>query len=238
MSLLQVVGGASTEQLTRRAVLTGALQRTAGAVLASGLAGFPALNLRAQSGFNAGDASQEAQGFWERPRWVWLKRSVTGGQIRVVYWQDGQLIPEAYQQLCWFLRDVRFERMLAANDPVIRHALNRGQIGEQHLSPWLLMDPVLLDILYAFSAWLAMFNINTPILLTSAFRHLVTNLMTEGAARDSWHVQGGAADIVVQGVSPAALAKFGLWLSGGGVGIYQSRGFIHLDRGRLRTWRG
>lgn len=219
----------------RRQIL-GAASRS---ILSAGvLGGFPALNLRAQTGFNPGDASEDPQGFWERPRWVWLKRSVTGEQIKVVYWQDGALLAEPYNQLCWFLRDVRFERMLIANDPAIRKALNRGQVSEQHLSAWLMMDPILLDILYAFSAWLSMFGINTPILLTSAFRHLITNLMTEGAARNSWHIQGGAADIVVQGVSPAALARFGLWLSGGGVGIYQSRGFIHLDRGQLRSWRG
>lgn len=220
----------------RRQILVGAACRATS--LAGVLGGFPALNLRAQTGFNPGDASADSQGFWERPRWVWLKRSVTGEQIKVVYWQDGVLLAEPYNQVCWFLRDVRFERMLAANDPKIRLALNRGQITDQHLSAWVLMDSVLLDILYAFSAWLAMFGINAPIILTSAFRHLITNLMTEGAARDSWHMQGGAADIVVPGVSPVALAKFGQWLSGGGVGVYPSRGFIHLDRGRVRSWRG
>lgn len=223
---------------TRRQILTRVARQSGAVALAGALAGFPALNLRAQTGFNAGDASEAPQGFWERPRWVWLKRAATGEQIRTVYWQDGQIIPETYQQVCWFLRDVRFQQMMSANDPAIRLALNRGLIGEQHLSAWLMMDPVLLDILYAFSAWLALFNVNTPIVLTSAFRHLITNNTTEGAARNSWHLQGGAADIVVPGVAPEALARFGQWLAGGGVGIYHSRGFIHLDRGRLRSWRG
>lgn len=219
--------------VSRRRLLRVSTLRVGGAIM-----GFPALALRAQTGFNSGDVSAGTQGFWERPRWVWLKRSATGEQIKLVYWQDGGLIPQAYEQVCWFLRDVRFERMLAANDPAIRLALNRGQIGQAHLSAWLLMDPVILDILYAYTAWLATFGIDAPITLTSAFRHLITNLTTEGAARDSWHVKGGAADIVVQGVSPGALARFGLWLAGGGVGIYQNRGFIHLDRGRVRAWQG
>jgi uncharacterized protein YcbK (DUF882 family) len=204
----------------------------------------PYLNVRAQDVFAGGDASLELaqpghqQGFWEKPRWVWLKRQATGEQIKLVYWQDGQIIPQAHSDISWFLRDVRFERMLAARDSNIRLALNRGVITEAHLSPWTLMDPILIDILYAYSAWLQFYNIRSPLLVTSGFRHLITNLMTEGAARDSWHMRGGAGDILVPGVNTAALARFGQWLAGGGVGLYTSKNFIHIDRGRVRSWLG
>ena len=196
------------------------------------------VNVRAQGAYAGGDASVESQGFWDRPRWLWLTRPATGEHLKLVYWQDGQLIQDAYLQASWFLRDVRFQRMLAGNDPHIKNALNKGLIGQEHLSPWVTMDPVLLDILYAYCAWLQIYGISSPLIMTSGFRHFITNSLTEGAARDSWHVKGGAGDIVVPGVSPAALARFGQWLSGGGVGLYSSRGFIHIDRGRVRSWKG
>lgn len=199
----------------------------------------PFLNVKAQGAFIGGDASSgQSQDFWDRPRWLWLRRPATGEVVRLVYWQDGQIIPDAHREASWFLRDVRFQRMLASNDIHIRNALNNGSIGREHLSPWLLVDPVLLDIQYAFCAWLYHYNVNSPLLVTSGFRHAITNHLTEGAARDSWHVKGGASDIVVPSVRVDALAKFGLWLSGGGVGLYASRNFIHIDRGRVRSWKG
>lgn len=214
--------------LKRRAIIMGAA-----ATLSA-----PFLNVRAHGEFVGVDGSVQLNGFWERPRWVWLKRAASGEVIKIVYWQDGRLIDDAYRQLSWFLRDLRFESMLKHKDPVIYSALNRGLITEAHLSPWILMDPVLLDILYAYCAWLHVHGVESPLLLTSAFRHLITNYMTEGAARNSEHMKGGAGDIVVPGVSPVALAKFGRWLAGGGVGLYANRGFIHVDRGRVRSWSG
>lgn len=199
---------------------------------------FPALNLKAQNGFYGGDASAGEAGFWERPRWLWLRRPATGETLRLVYWADGQLIEDAYRQASWFLRDVRFQSMLAADSPIIKKALDRGTIRPEHLSPWVMMDPILLDILYAYCAWLDYCGISSPVLLTSGFRHLITNWMTEGSARDSEHVKGGAADIVVPGVKAVDLAKFGQWLAGGGVGLYVSRNFIHVDKGRRRFWDG
>lgn len=171
------------------------------------------------------------------PRWVWLTRPATGEQIRQVYWRDGQLIQSGYEAISWFMRDVRFDRMLKAKDRRIDKALHAGRIEREHLTPWMLMDPVIVDILYAYTAWLHSFGINQPVVLTSAFRHMLTNEITEGAARDSWHVKGGAADIVIPSVPTANAAAFGKWLSGGGVGLYASKRFVHLDRGRVRAWK-
>jgi len=75
-------------------------------------------------------AQAPVQGFWEQPRWVWLHRPATGEEIRTVYWAQGNLIQQEYVRLCWFLRDVRAGK-----------------------SMW--MSPVLLDMLYASSSWLA-----------------------------------------------------------------------------------
>jgi len=197
--------------------------------------GFPVLNLRAQD-FAVGDPTAISQKFWERPRWVWLKRQATGEQIRLEYWRDGVLLEESHRQLSWFLRDLRFQAMMQAGDGRIYRALDQGLIGQQHVSPWVLMDPMLLDILYAYCSWLGYFGVQEPLVLTSAFRHLLTNMSTEGAARDSWHVRGGAADLIVPHVDVRALARFGRWLSGGGVGLYANKQFVHVDRGRVRQW--
>jgi uncharacterized protein YcbK (DUF882 family) len=197
----------------------------------------PAVQARSVDGRER-DAPEQTEGFWQRPRWVWLRRRATGEQLRLVYWRDGTLIESAHQQISWLLRDVRFERMLSQDHALIRQALQRGLISRQQLSPWMLMDTHLLDILYAYSAWLHAFNVSRPLEITSGFRHLITNNSTEGAARNSHHLQGTAADFMVNGVDLNAIARFGLYLQGGGVGVYQNRGFIHIDKGRVRSWVG
>ena len=47
------------------------------------------------------------------------------------------------------------------------------------------------------------------------------------AGRDSFHLQGRAADVRMSGVPPARLAEFGPLLGLGGVGLYSA--FFHLD---------
>lgn len=220
--------------VTRRAALRGFLSAcsvAAGVVTAPNVLHAQTLALTVTSG-----RPENAEAFWSAPRWVWLTRPASGETIRVVYWRDGQLLQPGYEAVSWFMRDIRFERMIHAKDRRISWALDNGRIDSQQLTPWMLMDPVLLDIIYAYCAWLHRFGIHQPLLLTSAFRHLVTNEITEGAARDSWHLKGGAADIIIPSVPIANAATFGRWLAGGGVGLYMSKRFVHLDRGRVRSW--
>jgi uncharacterized protein YcbK (DUF882 family) len=208
----------------------------------------PAVHARAELGWSqgsdplgqAGQGAQAAQApltFWERPRWVWLRRAATGEQVRVVYWRDGQLLQEPYRQICWLLRDVRFERMTQTGHPVIRRALDAGVVRPSELHFAVEIDARVMDLLYAYSAWLASFEIRRPLEITSGFRHVITNdYMTEGAVRGSLHVQGKAVDLALPGVDVARLGSFGAWVGGGGVGIYPTRNFIHLDAGRVRSW--
>lgn len=184
-----------------------------------------------------GKTPQQAPGaFWTQERWVWLKRADTGEEIRLVYWANGQLIPQAYENISWFLRDRRFEKMLASDSPVIANAVSLGRVTKQQLTPWALMDPVVLDILYAHCAWLNAYGLARPLMVTSGFRHFITNLLTEGAALASWHPKGGAVDFFISGVPAELVARFGSWLAGGGVGLYPNKNFIHVDRGRVRIW--
>ena len=49
---------------------------------------------------------------------------------------------------------------------------------------------------------------------------------------------GKAIDVRIPGVSAEYLGKLMRWLSRGGVGVYDNRNFVHIDTGRVRTWRG
>ncbi len=181
-------------------------------------------------------ATTPPEGFWSQPRWVWLRRNSTGEEIKIQYWADGQLNRQAHEQISWFLRDRRFENLLSNQSPVLTNALKRGELSTAQMTPWALMDPIVIDILYAYCSWLRVYGLLRPLEVTSGFRHFLTNLMTEGAARDSWHTKAGAVDFVVPGVPVEQVARFGQWLAGGGVGLYRSKNFTHVDRGRVRSW--
>lgn len=72
--------------------------------------------------------------------------------------------------------------------------------------------------------------------LLSGYRTLELNRTLPGAAEHSLHMLGWAADIRVPGYTPSAVKKYALRLGVGGVGYYPSKGFTHLDVGRVRYW--
>lgn len=154
-----------------------------------------------------------AEDFWNLPRELWLIRKSTGEQVRTVYWADGQLIPDGYIQICHILRDVQVAQTVQ-------------------------MDLVLLDILRGIYGWFDQYGATRPIILNSGYRSVHTNAMTEGAARNSMHTLGKAADLWMQGVPTEYMGRLGASLNGGGVGFYANKGFVHVDSGRLRVWRG
>ena len=152
-------------------------------------------------------------GFWSRPRQVWIRRQQSSEEIRVVYFADGQVQWHGYAQVCTVLRDLQ--------------ASKAAQI-----------DLRLLDALCGAQGYLAAHGIQVPWVASSGYRTARTNGMTEGAARNSQHLRGCATDGHFPGVSlkhQAALSR--LYLQGG-LGWYPSRGFIHLDTGAQRVWRG
>lgn len=153
-----------------------------------------------------------ASEFWVRPRTISLLHA-SGERVQATYWSDGELISSAYEELSWFMRD------RVDNKAVY-------------------MSPILLDIGYSLCGWLAYFDINKPLVLTSGHRTARRNATIEGAARNSHHIKGEAMDVRIPGVSTAQVSAFGRWLGGGGVGFYPGKDFTHLDRGRLRYWKG
>jgi uncharacterized protein YcbK (DUF882 family) len=74
------------------------------------------------------------------------------------------------------------------------------------------------------------------LVLLSGYRTPLLNSVTPGAAKNSLHVLGWAADVRVPGYSSAAVKKYALKLGSGGVGYYPAKGFVHLDVGRVRYW--
>lgn len=156
-----------------------------------------------------------AQSFWESPRSLWLKRRIGKGfeEKRVVYWADGQYIPEGYREVCMILRDVKQDVAVT-------------------------MDTTLVDILRGIQGWFEVAGIRKAININSGYRTAHTNARTEGAAKNSMHVAGRAVDLWLEDVPSEYIARLAIYLQGGGVGVYASRGFVHVDSGRLRTWRG
>jgi uncharacterized protein YcbK (DUF882 family) len=171
--------------------------------------------LRAASATIAGLALPQigkAQDFWDLPRELWLYRPATGETIREVYWGNGQLIESGYIRICQLLRDT-------------------------HMNLAVQMDIVTLDIARGVQGWINGFGIDRPIIINSGYRHPKTNA-TEGGVRNSLHTKGQAIDLRIDGVSAAAVTAFGQYLAGGGVGFYPNKNFTHLDRGRIRYWKG
>jgi uncharacterized protein YcbK (DUF882 family) len=154
-----------------------------------------------------------AQSFWQRPRELWLYRSDTKEQLRAVYWRDGQVHADGYWRICAMLRDRRQNIMTT-------------------------IDLGLLDILRGVSGYYEQWNWPYPIVVNSGFRTKKTNDGLEGAARNSMHLYGRAADIYVPGIPIADLTRLAMYFQRGGVGFYPGSGFVHVDTGRVRSWSG
>lgn len=149
--------------------------------------------------------------FWDRPREIYLHRTQTGENARIVYFENGRINEQGYKLACYLLRDVK-----------------QGQVIN--------MDLQLLDLICAVQAWLNYYGFTGPIRVTSGFRSSKTNSGLEGAAKNSMHLYGRAIDFTVPGLSPAALAQIASQFKAGGIGIYLSQNFIHLDTGGVRVW--
>jgi uncharacterized protein YcbK (DUF882 family) len=76
----------------------------------------------------------------------------------------------------------------------------------------------------------------------SAFRHPKYNLILRKkghqVARDSNHTKGNAVDFYLPKIATARLHAWAKDQKLGGVGLYPSSGFIHMDTGPIRFWSG
>lgn len=157
-------------------------------------------------------ALAQTRDFWSLPRELWLYRPQTGEQVRTVYWADGKIVLDGYYAICQILRDA--QRNLAVQ-----------------------FDLVTLDIARGVYGWIVANGYSRPLIINSGYRHPQTNAH-EGGVKNSFHIKAQAIDLRIEGISAESVARFGLYLSGGGVGFYPGKHFTHLDRGKVRFWRG
>ena len=136
----------------------------------------------------------------------------TDERLNIIYYADGEYIPEALDELNYICRDWR------RNETVK-------------------IDRRTIDIMAALQKSL---DTVEPFQLISGYRSPETNDMLRrrghGVARNSFHTRGMAVDISLQSRSVAQMYRSALSLRAGGVGRYTRSHFVHLDCGPSRTW--
>jgi uncharacterized protein YcbK (DUF882 family) len=143
-------------------------------------------------------------------RALWLLRG--SEELRATYWTaKSGYDQDQYLAICWSLRDQQANRVFP-------------------------IDHGLLAVLAGVQAWLAGNGIEAPLRIHSGYRSTKTNKRTEGAALDSRHLLGRAADVSMPGVSNVKLAGMASVLGRGGTGLYPGRSFVHVDTGDERIW--
>ncbi len=139
-----------------------------------------------------------------------MRNDRTGELLDMVYWVEGEYIPESLKAVNYFFRDWR----------------------ENQVKP---IDPREVDIIAATHRTL---RTQEPFLLISGYRTPRTNSHLRGAARNSYHIKGQAADLRLRSRSVADMSRAARGLKAGGVGSYYRSSFVHVDSGPMRTWRG
>lgn len=79
-------------------------------------------------------------------------------------------------------------------------------------------------------------KLDKPIIINSGYRTPDYNRKV-GGAKNSLHLEGKAADIIVNGISPNRLSKQAEKIGFNGIGIYET--FLHVDtRNKKTKWYG
>ncbi|MFL6796770.1 MAG: DUF882 domain-containing protein [Xanthobacteraceae bacterium] len=136
----------------------------------------------------------------------------TNEDLTVTYKRNGRYDEEALKKINNVLRDWR------ASEPIT-------------------MDPQVIDLLWEVHREV---GAKEPISIVCGYRSPGTNAMlrsrSSGVAKFSQHMNGKAIDFFIPGVSLQELQAAGLRAQRGGVGIYPSSGFVHMDTGSVRHW--
>jgi uncharacterized protein YcbK (DUF882 family) len=149
-------------------------------------------------------------------RVLWLRHAEYGDEVHAPFCIDGRtLYDPGYKLICWLMRD--------RNVPV-----SQGYVK---------IDIVEVEALWEVQQVLGLMGVRQPLVITSGYRSPATNDATEGAARNSMHLYGKAADMYVPGVSMRDLFD-ACWSRevSGGIGYYEDH--VHLDSGTRRWWVG
>lgn len=137
----------------------------------------------------------------------------TDEHIDIVYKRGDTYIPEAIEQLDYFLRDSR-----------------NGTVHD--------FDPRLFDLLNELTASVG--RPDAEINVVCGYRTPETNRAlrrrSRRVAKHSLHMQAMAIDIRIPGVTTKELRNAALELHEGGVGYYRRKAFVHVDVGPVRKW--
>lgn len=140
--------------------------------------------------------------------------NVNTGELlsRFIYWQDGNYIKEALDEINYLLRDHRTDEV----KPI---------------------DPLVIDQIFSLGR---VFEAFQPFEIISGYRSPETNKtlrsQSRRVAKHSLHIEGMAIDLRLPGVPTKQLRTAALSLRDGGVGYYPKRGFVHIDSGPIRHW--
>jgi uncharacterized protein YcbK (DUF882 family) len=146
------------------------------------------------------------------PRELTFKNTHTGEKVSLTYFEQGQYVTEALQEIDRLFRDHR-----------------TGDVYP--------IDPNLLNVLYKLQETL---DVNRPFHIISGYRSPWSNnemhSHRQGVAKNSLHMQGKAVDIRIEGVDTRIIRDVAVSLQQGGVGYYPSSNFVHVDTGLVRYW--
>ena len=178
-----------------------------GSVLALSGCGIETASVRHKGGYN-----EQTRGFSPSYKTLSFEHTHTGEKLKLTYFEHGIYIKDALQEINYLFRDFRTDDI---------HTI----------------DTELLDQLFDLKQTL---GFNKPYHIISGYRSPLTNAQLHkhslGVAEHSFHMQGRAIDIRVEGVSSKRIRNAALNLAQGGVGYYPRSNFVHLDSGRFRTW--
>jgi hypothetical protein len=126
---------------------------------------------------------------------------------------------------------------ITPGEPLPRAALDRF-LRDHYTNQPAPMEPRLLDLVLDAAKH---FRSDTAIVV-SAFRHPKYNLLLRKkghqVARDSNHTKGNAVDFYIPKIGTRQLHAWAKDQKIGGVGLYLTSGFVHMDTGPIRFWSG
>lgn len=202
--------------MTRRSLITGALGLAMSGGLSASPQAAPASYPPARDTAAAAPSvsGSPASGATET-RSIGVRNLNTGERADVTYCREGFYDRAALSLLDFLMRDWRTEAVTA-------------------------MDPALYDMVWSLGTLIGQ---DPEFTVICGYRSPTTNQSlaasgSNGVARNSLHVQGKAADIAVSGCPVGDLRDAAITLQAGGVGYYPGSGFVHIDTGAVRSWRG
>ena len=135
----------------------------------------------------------------------------TGESLDTIYFVDGQYVPEALNEISYFMRDWRQNKMMKYDAHNVDNlAATLAADGHRRALPDDLRLPHAADQPRCSRA--------PPATPTTSAR---------------WPPTSGCKSRSVKQISGAAFA-----CNGGGVGIYNRSNFVHMDCGPVRSWHG